>query len=35
METIADGLRRRGRPPREVDLILGGNFHRLFRETIG
>ncbi|HEX9754543.1 MAG TPA: membrane dipeptidase [Gemmatimonadales bacterium] len=35
METIAEALRRRGRPAREVDLILGGNFHRLFRETIG
>jgi membrane dipeptidase len=35
METLADALRKRGRTPREVDLILGGNFLRLFRETIG
>lgn len=35
METLADALGRRGRSGREVDLILGGNFLRLFRETIG
>lgn len=35
METLADALRKRGRTPREVDLILGENFLRLFRETIG
>lgn len=35
METLADALRRRGRSAREVDLVLGGNFLRLFRETIG
>jgi microsomal dipeptidase-like Zn-dependent dipeptidase len=34
METIADALRRRGRPAREVELLMGGNFVRLFRETI-
>jgi len=35
METVADGLARRGRPEREIDLLLGGNFLRLFQETIG
>jgi membrane dipeptidase len=35
METIAAGLARRGRTSAEVDKLLGGNWHRLFRETIG
>jgi membrane dipeptidase len=35
METIADALARRGRTGREIDLILGGNFLRLFAATIG
>ena len=35
METIADGLARRGRSGAEIDKILGGNWYRLLRETIG
>lgn len=35
METVAEALRRRGRTAREVELLLGGNFLRLFRETLG
>jgi membrane dipeptidase len=35
METIREALERRGRPAREVDAILGGNFRRLFGETFG
>lgn len=35
METIADGLARRGRTSAEIDKILGGNWYRLFQETIG
>jgi len=35
METVAEGLARRGRPGREIDKILGENFFRLFEETIG
>ena len=35
METIASELRRRGRTTAQVEKILGGNFYRLFRETIG
>jgi membrane dipeptidase len=35
METIAAGLARRGRTSAEIDKLLGGNWHRLFRETIG
>jgi membrane dipeptidase len=35
METVAEGLSRRGRPGREIDKILGDNFLRLFEETIG
>jgi membrane dipeptidase len=35
METIAAGLQKRGYPADDVDRILGGNFYRLFRETIG
>lgn len=35
METIADGLTKRGYREREVDKILGENFYRLFKEVIG
>jgi membrane dipeptidase len=35
METIADGLGQRGYKADAVDKILGGNFYRLFRDTIG
>ncbi len=35
METIARALRQRGRTAREVDLIMGGNFRRLFGEVLG
>jgi membrane dipeptidase len=35
METIAETLRRRGRTQREVELLMGGNFLRLFRDTLG
>ncbi len=35
METIAAALRRRGRTTAQVEKIVGGNFYRLFRETIG
>jgi len=35
METIADGLARRGYRAADIDRILGLNFLRLFRETIG
>jgi membrane dipeptidase len=35
METIADGLARRGYKGDAVDKILGGNFYRLFKDTIG
>lgn len=35
METIADALARRGRGSAEIDKVLGGNWYRLFRETIG
>jgi len=35
METIAAALVQRGRKPAEIDKLLGGNWHRLFRETIG
>ncbi|OGU06381.1 MAG: hypothetical protein A2W29_10745, partial [Gemmatimonadetes bacterium RBG_16_66_8] len=34
METIADGLTKRGRTSAEIDRILGGNWYRLFRETM-
>jgi membrane dipeptidase len=34
METIAEGLSRRGYAAAAVDKILGGNFQRLFRETL-
>ena len=35
METIADGLTKRGYKSDAIDKILGRNFHRLFSETIG
>lgn len=35
MRTLADALGQRGRRASEIDKILGGNFLRLFRETIG
>jgi membrane dipeptidase len=35
METIADGLAKRGHTPDAIDKILGGNFYRLFRDTLG
>jgi membrane dipeptidase len=35
METIADGLARRGYTAEAIDKILGANFYRLFKETIG
>jgi membrane dipeptidase len=35
MRTIADGLARRGYKGSDVDKILGANFYRLLRETIG
>jgi membrane dipeptidase len=35
METIQQALERRGRSTTEIEKILGGNFYRLFRETIG
>ncbi len=35
METIAAALVRRGRKSAEIDKLLGGNWYRLFRETIG
>ena len=35
METIADGLSKRGHGSDAIDKILGGNFFRLFKDTIG
>ena len=35
METIAEGLAKRGYRADAVDKILGGNFYRLFKDTIG
>ncbi len=35
METIRRALEQRGRTAREIEKILGGNFYRLFEETIG
>ena len=35
METIRRALEARRRPAADIDRIMGGNFHRLFRETIG
>jgi membrane dipeptidase len=35
MDTIAEALARRGMPEADIDKILGGNWYRLLRETIG
>jgi len=35
METIRRELEARRRPAADIDRIMGGNFYRLFRETIG
>jgi membrane dipeptidase len=35
METIRRALEARRRPAADIDRILGGNFYRLFRDTIG
>lgn len=35
METIRDGLQKRGYSSRETDKILGGNFLRVYKEVIG
>jgi membrane dipeptidase len=35
METIATGLEKRGYKADAIDKILGGNFYRLFKDTIG
>lgn len=35
METIADGLAKRGYRSGDIDRVLGGNFYRLFKDTIG
>ncbi len=35
MEAVRRGLEKRGRPAREIDKILGGNFRRLLADTIG
>jgi membrane dipeptidase len=35
METIAEGLAKNGYKADAVDKILGGNFYRLFKDTIG
>lgn len=35
METIRRALEARRRPAAEIDRIMGGNFYRLFRDTIG
>lgn len=35
METIADGLAKKGYKGDAIDKILGRNFYRLFKETIG
>ena len=35
METIRRALEARRRPAADIDRIMGGNFYRLFRETIG
>lgn len=35
METIAEGLGKRGYKGDAIDKILGGNFYRLFKDTIG
>ena len=35
METIRDGLQRRGYLSADADKILGGNFYRVYKEVIG
>ena len=35
METIARGLERRGYKAADVEKIMGGNLHRLFKEVLG
>lgn len=35
METIRRALEARRRPAADIDKIMGGNFYRLFRDTIG
>ena len=35
MDTIAEALVRRGLPEGDIDKVLGGNWYRLLRETIG
>lgn len=35
MEVVADGLRKRGLPARDVERVLGGNLLRLYRDVIG
>jgi membrane dipeptidase len=35
MEVVWDGLVRRGLRPRDVELVMGGNLLRLYREVIG
>ena len=35
METMHEALHRRGRSGDEIDKLLGGNFYRLFKNTIG
>ncbi|MEZ4455055.1 MAG: membrane dipeptidase [Gemmatimonadales bacterium] len=35
MEVVWDGLVKRGLPEREVELVMGGNVRRLYREVIG
>ena len=35
MDTIAEALTRRGMPEADIDKVLGGNWYRLLRETIG
>jgi membrane dipeptidase len=32
---LAEALRKRGHPEARVEKILGGNFRRFFRETLG
>ena len=35
MEVVADGLRKRGLPSRDVERVMGGNLLRLYRDVIG
>lgn len=35
METVSTALKQRGRKPAEIEKLLGGNWRRLFAETIG